>query len=44
MTERCKRCGRKLKDLKSIERGYGSCCYKLKDKVIETKIKYGWFK
>lgn len=26
----CKKCGRKIKDLKSIERGYGPICYRRK--------------
>ena len=32
----CKICGRKLKDKNSIERGYGSVCYK---KMLAAKAK-----
>lgn len=28
MSSRCKKCGRKLTDLQSIERGYGPKCYR----------------
>lgn len=33
-TQRCKRCHRKLKDLQSIELGYGKVCYE------KAKIKH----
>ncbi|ORX22734.1 hypothetical protein BVF91_09655 [Thermoanaerobacterium sp. PSU-2] len=35
----CVRCGRKLKDIKSIERGFGKTCYKKYLKETEERMK-----
>lgn len=38
----CKRCGRKLKDQISIERGFGKIC--LKKHLLESNKPHGLFK
>ena len=36
----CLRCGRKLSNEESVERGYGTCCYKkvLKESALYTNL------
>lgn len=35
----CQKCGRRLKDVTSIERGYGPVCWKTTHRTIHRKIK-----